>query len=411
MRKLLVLGAGTAGTMVVNKMVHHLDPEEWKITIVDQDTTHYYQPGFLFIPFGMYGRNDVIKPKRDYIPGGVEMITSEIEAIEPDNNRVKLIERDRWLEYDYLVIATGTHPRLDQTPGLLEDDKMPENIHTFYTIDGAVNLAKYLRSWEGGRLVLNIMEMPFKCPVAPLEFMFLADSYFTEQGIRDKVDLTFVTPLSGAFTKPIASKALGGMLEEKNIELVADFAPERVDPDRNTLVAFDEQEVEYDLLVTVPVNMGADVIARSGLGDELNHVPVDKGTFVSKKYDNIFALGDAAALPTSKAGSVAHFAVEIWTENFLRYIDGLDMLEKFDGHANCFIESGFGKGLLIDFNYDTEPLPGKYPLPGVGPFSLLQESEMNHWGKMMFRWLYWNVLLKGKEMPVTSYMTMAGKWS
>jgi sulfide:quinone oxidoreductase len=274
-----------------------------------------------------------------------------------------------------------------------------------------VNLAKYLRSWEGGRLVLNIMEMPFKCPVAPLEFIFLADSYFTEQGIRDKVDLTFVTPLSGAFTKPIASRALGGMLEEKNIKIVSDFAPERVDPDRNTLVSFDEQEVEYDLLVTVPTNMGADFVARSGLGDELNHVPVDKETFLSKKYDNVFALGDAAALPTSKAGSVAHFAVETWTENFLRYIDGLEMLEKFDGHANCFIESGFGKGLLIDFNYDTEPLPGKYPLPGVGPFSLLQESEMNHWGKMMFRWLYWNVLLKGKEMPVTSYMTMAGKWS
>jgi sulfide:quinone oxidoreductase len=411
MKKLLVLGAGTAGTMVVNKMAHHLDPDEWEITIVDQDTTHYYQPGFLFIPFGMYGRNDVTKPKRDYIPGGVTMIVSEIEVIEPDSNRVKIAKGDRWLEYDYLVIATGTHPRLDQTPGLLQDDKMPDNVHTFYTIDGAVNLAKYLRSWEGGRLVLNIMEMPFKCPVAPLEFIFLADSYFTEQGIRDKVDLTFVTPLSGAFTKPIASKALGGMLEEKGIALVADFAPERVDPDRNTLVAFDEQEVEYDLLVTIPTNMGAEVVGRSGLGDELNHVPVDKETFVSKKYDNIFALGDAAALPTSKAGSVAHFAVETWTENFLRYIDGLEMLEKFDGHANCFIESGFGKGLLIDFNYDTEPLPGKYPLPGVGPFSLLQESEMNHWGKMMFRWLYWNVLLKGKEMPVTSYMTMAGKWS
>jgi len=220
-----------------------------------------------------------------------------------------------------------------------------------------------------------------------------------------------VTPLPGAFTKPIASRALGGMLEEKKITLVPDFMPERVDPDRNTLVAFDEEEVEYDLLVTVPVSMGADVIGRSGLGDELNHVPVDKETFVSKKYDNIFALGDAAALPTSKAGSVAHFAVDVWSENFLRYIDGLPMLERFDGHANCFIESGFGKGLLIDFNYDTEPLPGKYPLPGVGPFSLLQESEMNHWGKMMFRWMYWNVLLKGKEMPVTSYMTMAGKWS
>ena len=157
--------------------------------------------------------------------------------------------------------------------------------------------------------------------------------------------------------------------------------------------------------------MGADVIGRSGLGDELNHVPVDKHTFLSTQYDNIFALGDAAALPTSKAGSVAHFAAEVFVENFLSYIDGQEMLVQFDGHANCFIESGFGKGILIDFNYDVEPLPGKFPLPGIGPFSLLQESEMNHWGKMMFRWMYWNILLKGKEMPITSQMSMAGKWS
>ena len=170
------------------------------------------------------------------------------------------------------------------------------------------------------------------------------------------------------------------------------------------------REVEYDLLVTVPLNMGDELIARSGLGDELNFVPVDKHTFLSPKYPNIFVLGDAAAVPTSKAGSVAHFAVDCFAENFLRYIDGLEMLPTFDGHANCFIESGFGKGLLIDFNYDVEPLPGRYPLPGVGPFTLLQESEMNHWGKMMFRWMYWNILLKGQELPLPARMSMAGKW-
>ena len=201
------------------------------------------------------------------------------------------------------------------------------------------------------------------------------------------------------------------MLEERKVSLVSDFMVESIDAENNKLVAYDEEEVEYDLLVTVPVNMGAEFVARSGLGDELNHVPVDKGTFLSKKYDNIFALGDASNIPASKAGSVAHFAIDIWTENFLRYIDGLEMVEQFDGHANCFIESGNGKGLLIDFNYETEPLPGKYPLPGVGPFSLLEESEMNHWGKMMFRWIYWNILLKGKEMPVPALMSMAGKWS
>ena len=183
-----------------------------------------------------------------------------------------------------------------------------------------------------------------------------------------------------------------------------------VDPDNKKLVSYEETEVPYDLLVTVPVNMGAEVIERSGLGDELNHVPVDKGNFLSTKFDNIFALGDAANIPTSKAGSVAHFAVEVFVENFLRYLDGLEMTHEFDGHANCYIESGFGKGILIDFNYDVEPLPGKFPLPGIGPFSLLQESEMNHWGKMMFRWIYWNVLLKGKEMPIPAKMQMAGKW-
>jgi len=409
MKKLLVLGAGTAGTMVVNKLSHLLDQDEWKITIVDQDETHYYQPGFLFIPFGIYGRNDVIKPKRDFIPPGVEMIVSEIEMIEPEHNRVRIAKDNRYLNYDFLIIATGTHTVPEETPGLAEDE-WRRTIHDFYTFDGAVTLARHLRNWPGGRMVVAIMETPFKCPVAPLEFIFLADWYFHTQGIRDRVELALVTPLPGAFTKPRASKLLGNILEEKNIAVVPEFFTERVDPDRKLLVSYDEREEPYDLLVTVPVNMGAEVIDRSGLGDELNYVPVDKHTFLSTQFDNIFALGDAASLPTSKAGSVAHFAVEVFTDNFLRYIDGLEMIHAFDGHANCYIESGFGKGILIDFNYDVEPLPGKFPLPGIGPFSLLQESEMNHWGKMLFRWMYWNILLKGKEMPITAQMSMAGKW-
>jgi sulfide:quinone oxidoreductase len=410
MKKLLILGAGTAGTIVANKLRPLLSQEEWKITIVDQEETHYYQPGFLFIPFGIYGENDVIKPKRNFIPPGVELIMSPIELVEPEQNRVRLSQGNRFLTYDYLIIATGTHPRPDQTPGL-DDAEWRQSIHDFYTFEGAKALARKLRTWEGGRLVVNIMEMPFKCPVAPLEFIFLADWYFHERQMRDRVELSLVTPLPAAFTKPRAAHLLGNILEDKNINLVPEFYAERVEPEQRLLIAYDEQEVPYDLLVTVPVNMGADFVGRSGLGDELNHVRVDPHNFLANDYDNIFALGDAAALPTSKAGSVAHFAAEVFVENFLRYIEGQEMLAKFDGHANCFIESGFGKGILIDFNYDVEPLPGKYPLPGIGPFSLLQESEMNHWGKVMFRWMYWNLLLKGKELPVTAQMTMAGKWS
>jgi len=394
--------------MAANKLRPRLD-DNWEITIVDQFDTHYYQPGFLFIPFGIYTPNDVVKPKVDFIPAGVNLVKAEIDLIDGDNNLVKLGDGSS-IEYDYLIIATGAQIRPDETPGLMTDE-YGKTVHDFYTIEGAKNLAEALRFWEGGRMVVNIIEMPIKCPVAPLEFSFLADAHFQDRGMRDDVEIVYVTPLDGAFTKPVAAKHLGNLLEEKNISLETDFYLERVDTDEKKLISYDEREIDYDLLVSIPLNMGADFIARSGLGNESNFVPVDNGNFLSKKFDNVFALGDAADLPTSKAGSVAHFAMEVFTENFLRYIEGLPMVEEFDGHANCFIESGHDKGLLIDFNYDTEPLPGKYPLPGIGPFTLLKETEMNHWGKMMFKWIYWNMLIKGKELPLPHEMLMAGKIS
>jgi sulfide:quinone oxidoreductase len=252
--------------------------------------------------------------------------------------------------------------------------------------------------------------MPIKCPVAPLEFLFLADWFFTERGIRDKVEIVFATPLPGAFTKPRASAVLGDMLETKGIHLEADFNIGEVDAGKNAIRSYDEREISYDLLVTVPTNMGADVIERSGMGDELNFVPINKFTLQSEKWENVWVIGDAGNAPTSKAGSVAHYMLDVLVENLQRHMEGLEPKPTFDGHANCFIESGFEKGILIDFNYDVEPLPGKFPLPGFGPFSLLKESPVNHWGKMMFRWMYWNLMLKGEEMPFESQMTMAGKW-
>ena len=155
--------------------------------------------------------------------------------------------------------------------------------------------------------------------------------------------------------------------------------------------------------------MGSDMIERSGLGDDMNYVPTDKHTLQSKQFENIFVIGDAANIPTSKAGSVAHFAAEILMENLLAAMEGRALPAKFDGHANCYIETGYGKGALIDFNYETEPLPGTFPLPGIGPFGLLKNTKMNHYGKILFRWIYWHILLKGRELPIEADMTMAGK--
>ncbi len=396
--------------MVANKMAHLLDSDEWRILIVDRDETHYYQPGFLFIPFGIYNPMDVVKPKRDFIPGNVKLIHSDIEVIEPEANRVRLKKDHQVINYDYLVIATGSHLHPEETEGL-QDGGWYKNVFDFYSLEGATALSRFLKFWKGGRLVLNVTEMPIKCPVAPLEFLFLADWYFHERGIRDDVELVYATPLPGAFTKPRASGILGDMLEQKGIILEPDFNISEVDNDRHLIRSYDNREVAYDLLVTVPTNMGSDVIERSGMGDELNFVPINKHTLQSVKWENVWVIGDAGNAPTSKAGSVAHFMLDVLIENMLRHMEGLEPQPKFDGHANCFIESGFEKGILIDFNYDVEPLPGKFPLPGFGPFSLLKESPVNHWGKMTFRWIYWNVMLKGGEMPFESQMSMAGKWA
>ena len=407
MKRILILGGGTAGTMMSNKLRKVLERDEWEITIVDQFKTHYYQPGFLFIPFGIYNKEDVVKPKADFFPSGVNVIYAEIDQIIADENKVRLMD-GKVLHYDYLIIATGTKTFPEETPGLKEK-LWYKDIFDFYTVEGAVALQKYFKSWEGGNLVMAISELPYKCPVAPIEFVFLADTFFTEKGIRDKVNITYVTPMPGAFTKPIASKMLSELLKEKNINVVPDYYIERVDNENKKLVSYDEKEIPFDVLTIVPVNMGDEMIERSGLGDDMNFVPTDKETLRSQKYENIFVLGDASNIPTSKAGSVAHFAAEILFENLMNTIEGRPMMAKFDGHANCYIETGHGKGALIDFNYDTEPLPGTFPLPGIGPFGLLKNTKINHYGKVMFRWIYWHILLKGKELPVEPLMTMAGK--
>lgn len=408
MKHLLILGAGTAGTMMANHLRHKLPAKKWNISIVDQETTHYYQPGYLFLPFDIYKPKHLKRAIEDFIPKGVELVRDGIDRIDPQADAVYLQSGDK-ISYDVLVIATGTKIAPQEIEGMLGDG-WRKTVFDFYTFEGAKALRNKLRTWKGGKLVVHICEMPIKCPVAPLEFTFLADSYFKEKGIRDQVELTFVTPLSGAFTKPTASEKLGHLIQEKGIRLVTDFAIEKVDNENQKIIDYGGKEVEYDLLVTVPTNMGDEAIARSGIGDDLNFVPTNNATLQTTVKENIFAIGDATNVPASKAGSVAHFESEILTENILRFIRGEPLQEEFDGHANCFVETGDGKALLIDFNYTHEPVTGTFPFPGVGPLRLLEESRMNHYGKLAFRWIYWNMLLKGRPIPfVSATMQESGK--
>ena len=408
MKRLVILGAGTAGTMMANHLSKKLPKKEWELVIVDQEKTHYYQPGFLFLPFDIYQPEDVVKPIDDFLPSRAKRLVEEIDKVVPTDN-VVLLKNGETLSYDILIIATGSKIAPEEVEGMM-CDKWHQDIFDFYTYEGACALRKKLQKWEGGKLVVHITEMPIKCPVAPLEFAFLADAFFEEKGMRDKVEITFVTPLSGAFTKPVASEKLAYLLKNKKIKIVPDFAIERVDSENRKIHDYGGHEVEYDLLVTVPTNMGDAMVERSGMGDDLNFIPTDKCTLQSKVAENIFVIGDATDLPASKAGSVAHFEAELMADNILSFINGKPIIQEFDGHSNCFIETGHGKALLIDFNYTHEPVEGSFPLGTMGPLKLLKETRMNHMGKLAFRWVYWNMLLKGTPIPfVPATMSQAGK--
>jgi sulfide:quinone oxidoreductase len=407
MKNLVIIGGGTAGTTMANKLIKYLPANGWKIMIIERAKEHFYQPGFLFIPFGYYNRDQITKPTKKFFPKGIDVINNEVDRIEPDKNLVKL-KNGNSITYDILLIATGTRITPEDTPGL-KGDLWHKSVFDFYTLEGAEALAGFFKTWEGGNLVINIADNPIKCPVAPLEFSFYADEFFKKRGIRDKVKITYVTPMSGAFTKPKASKFLGSLMERKNINIVTDFFLGEVDNTNKKIIDFGGREVPFDCLVTIPLHSGDPVILKSGLGDEFGFVKANKNTLQSLKYQNIFVIGDASNLPTSKAGSVAHFQADILHENILSFINNEPVKASFDGHSNCYIETGYGKGILIDFNYETEPLPGMFPLPGIGPFTLLKESRINHWGKLFFKWMYWNLLLRGRWIPIPSRMSMKGK--
>ena len=407
MTKVLILGGGTAGTLMANRLRAKYPKDRMQITVIDKDDAHLYQPGLLFLPFSTSTGDSLVRSRRAQLRPGIDVVLGDIDRVLPDEHTVQLTD-GRSFDYELLILATGVTPHPDMTPGLLGDD-WGTSVHEFYTLPGAKALQSALRGFTGGNLVVEVMEMPIKCPVAPLEFSFLADDYLDRKALRRRTKITYVTPLDGAFTKPVASREIGNSLAQRKIDLVPDFVIERVDQSAHKIVSYDGREVDYDLLVTIPVNVGADYVARSGLGNEVNLVPNDKFTMVSDAYPDILVMGDGGTLPTSKAGAVAHFSSDVAMANMDALLEHRPLSERFDGHANCFVEMGRGQAMLLDFNYDVEPLTGQYPFPVVGPMKLLAPSPVNHMGKLAFEQMYWHMLLPGRPMPVPSKMSMAGK--
>ncbi|HUA28090.1 MAG TPA: FAD/NAD(P)-binding oxidoreductase, partial [Streptosporangiaceae bacterium] len=300
-QRVVVLGGGTGGTLVANRLRKLLDAASAEIVVVDADDEHLYQPGLLFVPFGLARPAGLTRPRHDQLRPGISFRRAAVQRVDLDQDEVWLSDGTR-LGYDVLVIATGARLVPEETEGLTGPGWM-EKIFTFYSLDGARALETALSRFTGGRLVVGVVDMPIKCPVAPLEFCFLADWYFRRRKIRDRVELTFVTPLDGAFTKAVCNRELSGLLEDKGVSLVTEFNTGEVDGPGGRLVSFDGREVPFDLAVMIPLHGGQAYVDRSpGLGDALGFVPADERTLQSKARPNVFVIGDAADIPASKAG-------------------------------------------------------------------------------------------------------------
>lgn len=405
----LVLGDGIGGIVTANLLRKRAQRSKLSLNLklVGNSPLHTYQPGLLFLPFQKPGYRklpDIQKTTARFIAPGIEYIQDTVRAIDTVHRTV--ITDRQSLDYDWLVLALGCRTLVEAIAGLPE--QWGKTAHGFYTPDSAMRLARALDGFKGGDLLIDVAETPIKCPVAPLEFACLADEYLTRRGLRHKTEITLVTPLNGAFTKPVCNEVLTHILLEKGIRVVSNAYLASVT--ENSMRCPDGQELGFDLMVVIPPHEGSDLIEAADLGDGLGFGRADKHTLKSTVAERIFLVGDNAGIPGSKAGSVAHFQAEAVVHNILREIAGKAAEPCADGHTNCFIETGHGKAVLIDFNHAVQPVPGKFPLPYLGPMDLLKETRLNHLGKLAFKHIYWNMLLPARPLPlVGSQMSMAGK--
>lgn len=377
MKKFLIIGGGTAGTMLANKLAKGLAGEisnqEVEITVVSDKDYHVYQPGFLYIPFQLKRPEELIRPIYDVIDSKVNIIIDAATDINEKQKRVTL-KSGKSLSYDYLILATGSHPQHEEVPGLEEAG------HMFFTMESALKLQKAMSNFKGGKVVVAV-SLPHKCPVAPLEFVMMFEDWAREQGIRKETEITYAYPLAGPYGTASVAELATKEFSERDIHIETFFMMESVDTKKKELISMDGRRLRFDLLVAIPPHKGAGVVEANGLGDQDNWLATDRHKLNLIDHDSIFVIGDATNLPISKAGSTAHFESEILAENLIDIIRGGEGRKKYHGKVFCFIETGLNKATYISFDYENPPKP-------VTP------SKMVHYAKAGYNNMHW-VNLKG----------------
>ncbi len=373
--RVVVLGGGVGGTLAANLIDKDLRSDA-KVTVVDPTGMHVYQPGFLYVALGQAHGQWLARDERTLLRKGVELAVEAATKVDLSAGTV-VLEHGGAIPFDHLVVATGARLIRDTVPGLLEGS------YDFYSMDGAFRLREALRSFGGGRIAVGIAGIPYKCPPAPVEFVFMVDELLRKRGIRDRSRITLLSPLNRAFTIESASKLVQPLMDERGIELETFFNVEAVEPASRTVLSLEGDKAEYDLLVLVPPHRGQRVVEDSGLGDAGGWVPTDKLTLQHQGHPNVFAIGDATNLPISKSGSTAHFEAPVVASRIASLVRGTAPKANYGGRVMCFLEVGGRKATALRFDYEHPPVPPK-------------PSLLWHSAKWTFNRLYWETVPQGR---------------
>lgn len=373
--KVLVLGGGVGGTLTANLLAEELG-HDGEVSVVDPTGMHHYQPGYLYVALGQANGRWLVRDERSLLRRDVRLVVERATKVDTEAGSVHL-ERGGSLDFDYVVLATGARLMPDRIPGLLEGS------YEFYSLEGAQRLREALRRFTGGRIRVGVAGIPYKCPPAPVEFVFMVEEYLRRRGIRDRSQITLLSPLNRAFTIESASKVIQPIMEQRGIELTTFFNVEEVDPSAGTVSSLEGEKVEYDLLVLVPPHRGQQVIDDSSLGDASGWLPADKHTLQVGDDGRVFALGDATNLPISKSGSTAHFEAPVVASRIASLVKGSAPKDNYGGKVMCFLETGNGRSTVLRFDYEHPPAPP-------------QPSRLWHAAKWMFNRLYWHTVPQGR---------------
>ncbi len=384
MQRIVILGGGVGGTLTANLLVKKLrrriDRGEVEIIVVDATGEHTYQPGFMYIAMGGERAANLHRPERGLLDKRVTLIVGEVERVDP-TERVVTLTDGLPIGYDQLVLATGSRI----VPEAI--DHFDTEAHHFYTAEAAARLRAALDRFDGGRIVIGIAGMPYKCPPAPLEVAFLLEAELRDRGMRGRTSIDFCSPIGRAFTIESVSEMATPILEARHIELHTFFNVEAIDPERKVVLSLEGEELGYELLILVPPHRGQQFLMDSGLAPAPGGwLPTDRRTLRVAGYDDIYALGDATDLPLSKAGSTAHFEAPVVAERIAAAVEGRAPAGKhvdYNGRVMCFFEIGDGKGTLLQFDYDHPPRPPK-------------PNQLWHLGKIVFNKTYWHTVPKGR---------------